>query len=271
MENLKFPELSKKIQQSIFGAWGNGNSDYSDDPYWHLGGELDEVVIGGGGSSGGDSGGSGWGDNNGGNDLGDGGPGDDYGGGGDSGSDFQQDQDLGWTWDEFLTYYEGADGEPVTLHQVGHFETIRNSVTFEALMDRVNDQIETALVSYIQANGITMNSSMDIGYDFLNSYDFTDDVFAIGSAIVSGVLDSVTVSFDSNGNISWDSSIYLTFHDVFEDPLDIWDVVPGTFDYSDPFIVNESWTEGLNGNILMYNQPNPRGDSDGSDGNRNMY
>lgn len=46
---------------------------------------------------------------------------------------------------------------------------------------------------------------------------------------------------------------------------------PGTFDYSDPFIVNESWTEGLNGNILMYNQPNPRGDSDGSDGNRNMY
>jgi hypothetical protein len=58
MKNLKFPEIEKKVQQSVYGAWG-GSSSY--DPTIN-GGWLDEVVVGGGGNSGGSSGDWDWGD-----------------------------------------------------------------------------------------------------------------------------------------------------------------------------------------------------------------
>ncbi|GIQ60558.1 hypothetical protein Flavo103_36940 [Flavobacterium collinsii] len=53
MRNLKFPEIDKKIQQSIYGAWGGSNSN---EPPPIDGGWLDNVNVG---PSGGSSGGSG--------------------------------------------------------------------------------------------------------------------------------------------------------------------------------------------------------------------
>lgn len=82
MSNLKFPEIEKKVQQSVYGAWGGSNSSSE---ITYDGGWLDEVIIGGGsgGSSGdwdwgtnGNDDGSNWGDQSGG------------GGGGGGGSDF---------------------------------------------------------------------------------------------------------------------------------------------------------------------------------------
>jgi hypothetical protein len=59
MRNLKFPEIEKKVQQSVYGAWGGSNSN---EPTYDEG-WLNEVIVGGGGSSGGsgDSGSSGFG------------------------------------------------------------------------------------------------------------------------------------------------------------------------------------------------------------------
>ncbi|MFH7017575.1 hypothetical protein [Flavobacterium sp. FlaQc-47] len=77
MRNLKFPEIEKKVQQSVYGAWGGSNSN---EPLYD-GGWLDEVVIGGGGSGGGNGSSGSW-------DYGDNGSYDnggywgDYGGGG---------------------------------------------------------------------------------------------------------------------------------------------------------------------------------------------
>ncbi len=230
MSNLKFPEISKEIQQSVFGAHGGSSSD----DWWcdqGMGGELDEVTVYPTYD---------WGDTFGGeqNDYDEA---DGYGSGSSSsGSDANQAE--GWSNSEFLAYYEGGNGVPVSLHQIGHFENIRNSDVFNALMDRVNDQIEDKIAEYIIAG----DNNAVIEYDFLNSYDFTSDVFAIGGAYVSGVLSNLTF-ITNNGSIAWGGSIYLTVHDVFEDPIDIFDQIPGTFDYGDPFIINESWSEAIDG------------------------
>ena len=49
MRNLKFPEIEKKVQQRIYGAWGSSNSNDPNGGYI----DLNEVIIGGGGSGGG--------------------------------------------------------------------------------------------------------------------------------------------------------------------------------------------------------------------------
>jgi len=55
MRNLKFPEIEKKMQQSVYGAWGGSSSN--EPTYW--GGELGVTVTGGGHGWGSDSFGSG--------------------------------------------------------------------------------------------------------------------------------------------------------------------------------------------------------------------
>lgn len=238
MKNLEFPKISKKNQQSFFGAYG---SAYSDD-FWcdgGRGGELDTVYITNYPSYD-------WGDTFGGeqNDY----PDADSYSGSSVNSDSGVEQVEPWGYEEFLAYYEGGDGAPVSLHQIGHFETIRNSSEFTELMERVNDQIEVKIQEYIDGGQASIGTTIE--YDFLNSYNFTSDVFEIGSAYVSGVLSDLKFFTYPSGSIGWGGNIYLTFHDVFEDPLDIWDKIPGTFDYADPYIINESWTEMINGYMV---------------------
>lgn len=102
MKELNFPEISKEIQQSVYGAWGGSNSQNQDVDYYI---PLDEVVVGGGGGSG-DSGGSGggfdWGGSGG---IGDDG-GYDYGsgGGGGGGADYG---DNFISADSFINVAEG--------------------------------------------------------------------------------------------------------------------------------------------------------------------
>lgn len=102
MKDLSFPEISKEVQQSVFGAWGGSNSQSQD--YDYDGGWLDEVVVGGGGSSGG-SGGSGGGfDWPGGGEGGD--PGYDYGGGGGGGGGYDYGENF-VSPDSFVNVAEG--------------------------------------------------------------------------------------------------------------------------------------------------------------------
>ncbi|MFH6987875.1 hypothetical protein ACHRVW_09030 [Flavobacterium collinsii] len=57
MRNLKFPEIDKKIQQSVYGAWGGSNSNEPPNGGWFDNG--DGITIISNGSGGGDSYGSG--------------------------------------------------------------------------------------------------------------------------------------------------------------------------------------------------------------------
>jgi hypothetical protein len=86
MKDLIFPEISKEIQQSVFGAWGGSNSNEPPNGGWYDNGDGITIISNGGGGSGG-SGGS-WGDigGNGGYDNG-GYWGDQGGSGGGGGSD----------------------------------------------------------------------------------------------------------------------------------------------------------------------------------------
>jgi len=138
---------------------------------------------------------------------------------------------------------------------MGHFDDIRDSDRFTIIMNNVNHQVETALRDYVTSNNITQDTSIvDLGYNFNNSYDFTFDVFPIGSATVSGVVTAVTVDFDQNGDFIWESSIDLKFHDVFEDPLDLFDITDDTFDYADPFVISQEWSEDIRGEMFRNDQ-----------------
>jgi hypothetical protein len=52
MRNLKFPEIDKKIQQSVYGAWGGSNSNEPPNGGWFDNG--DGITIISNGSGGGD-------------------------------------------------------------------------------------------------------------------------------------------------------------------------------------------------------------------------
>lgn len=81
MRNLKFPEIEKKVQQSVYGAWGGSNSNDPNGGWYDNGDGITIIGNGGGGSSGGWD----YGDNG---SYDDGGYWGDYGGGGGSSYDF---------------------------------------------------------------------------------------------------------------------------------------------------------------------------------------
>lgn len=93
MRNLKFPEIDKKVQQSIYGAWGGSNSNDPNPPPnggWYDNGDGITIIGTGGGGGGGGGGYSGggstgsWGDNG---SYDNGGYWGDYGGGGNGAAD----------------------------------------------------------------------------------------------------------------------------------------------------------------------------------------
>lgn len=252
MKNLKFPEISKEIQQSIFGAWGSGQSD--DQTYY--GGELDEVIIGpgNGGSSGGDSGGGGfdWGYGSG-NDGYQGG-GDNYGGSGGGGgsTDLPSESEMEWSINQFFNHYNNGNGEAVSLEEIGFIDDIRESDEYTEMMGRVNAQIEASIISYIQSHGVQTNSIGPVQYNFKNAYDFTGDAFAIGAATINGnAQGSFTV--DSVGDITWSANVNIDFHDSFEDPWDLFNNFEGSWDPTGtPFEIVGNWDEGASGTIYNY-------------------
>ena len=105
MRNLKFPEIDKKIQQSVYGAWGGSNSN---EPPPIDGGWLDNVNVG---PSGGSSGGSGGYGSGGSWDFGDNGFYDNGGYWGDAGSESESESGSG------SEFYGQIPNLPTTVEQ----------------------------------------------------------------------------------------------------------------------------------------------------------
>lgn len=70
MKNLNFPEISKEIQQSVYGAWGGSNSNDPNGGWFDNGDGITIITNPGSGGSGGSDGGFDWNSLGGGNDNG---------------------------------------------------------------------------------------------------------------------------------------------------------------------------------------------------------
>jgi len=212
-----FPQISKKIQQSVFGAWGGSGSD--DETY--DGGWLDEVIVvadGGGGNSGGSDYDWGWDDNQ--NDYGDN-YGDDYGGGG--GGDYGDD----------------ANTDPVTLTNAGDMDSqIGNMCTMEAIrfvssfvgssetLNSVTTWIAQNISPTAVVNGMTPAQLVTTMEHFFDSVTEVTTVQAIVSAI-------------DDGNMVL--STFINGADAHAVVITGYDTDTGQFQYADP----QTGDEGL--------------------------
>jgi len=165
--------------------------------------------------------------------------------------DLDQDQDQGDEWGnlDFLQHYFFGGGVPVHLDQIGLRDDVMRSDVYEQVMINVRDQI-TEYVQQQIALGSNYEGNFQFFWDFNNSYDFTleDDLFAIGSATLEGDFQGQFV-IDENGNISSISGeLVINFTDYFQDPADLLNLIPGSWDPvgSNPFLILDSWTENLN-------------------------
>ncbi|MFH6987868.1 hypothetical protein ACHRVW_08995 [Flavobacterium collinsii] len=251
MRNLKFPEIDKKIQQSVYGAWGGSNSN---EPPPIDGGWLDNVNVG---PSGGSSGGSGGYGSGGSWDFGDNGFYDNGGYWGDAGSESESSDAIGggseyyqevtnWTTNDFFDHYHNGNGEEVSLTSMGLRDEVIASDVYLQMMTNVNNQIENFVHDQV-SKGSNYSGKFEFTWDFNNVYDFTSTsgLFAIGRATISGVfLGSFVI--DEAGKINVNGTIDLDFHDRFEDPWDIINLTNGSWDPTGvPYDINDSWQQQI--------------------------
>jgi hypothetical protein len=188
----------------------------------------------------------------------------DGGGGGTSGSgsswidnnedginDANQTQDPPeWSLTDFFDHYNNGNGQPVNLNDMGLRDDVISSDVYLQLMTNVNNQIEDLVHAQV-AQGNNQPGTYQFTWDFNNSYDFTlaEGLFAIGSATINGQF-SGEFTLDVNCNINVTGLLNLNFHDSFEDPWDLINAIPGSWDPSGtPYSIDDNWQQ----EILMQN------------------
>lgn len=185
MNELNFPEISKEIQQSVYGAWGGSNSQNQDVDYYI---PLDEVVVGGGGgssSSGGSGGGFYWG--------GSGGNGDDGG----------------------YDYYQGAGGGGEYGDNSISADSLINVAEGDATEEEFYD-VDSKIRAAVNATGLAAGftgTAMDGIKAITEEIGFTATKFgAIGTkigyagVIIGGVEVVIAASEAVTGENPWDSA-----------------------------------------------------------------
>ncbi len=148
-----------------------------------------------------------------------------------------------WSNGDALSHYRNNGGN-VTLRQIGHLSTIRNSSVTQGALGRFGSQINAKAYSIGSANGA---GSYNLKETFNNSYDFTSDKFFIGGGTLSGDF-SGTLTVDSNGLYSFSGDAKINFSDTFTDPYDIFDIVPGEWNPDGtPFDITDQWAKPYSG------------------------
>lgn len=189
---------------------------------------------GSGGGGGSDGGGSYWVDNN-----------------GDGINDYDQTQDPPeWGMIDFFSHYDNGNGQAVNLNDMGLRDDVILSDVYLQIMTNVNNQIE-ALVHDQVAKGNNQPGTYQFTWDFNNTYDFTlvPDLFALGGSVLGGQF-SGTYTLDADCNINVNGTLSMNFHTTFEDPWDIFNVIPGSWDGTGtPYSIDDNWEQ----EILMQN------------------
>ncbi|MBO7485926.1 MAG: RHS repeat-associated core domain-containing protein [Spirochaetaceae bacterium] len=134
--------------------------------------------------------------------------------------------------------YRSGQGRDVTLSELGLLDTIQKAV--ESGRRNTVDKIP------IQQRFFNQMKKGD-GSKFENSYQFVWDKFAIGNAKVSGVFNG-TYKDNGNGTFHFKGSITYTFEDVFTDPYDLKDIIPGNWNPDgEPYKITDKWTVNIDG------------------------
>lgn len=156
------------------------------------------------------------------------------------------DQANEWGISEFFEHYNNGNGDPVTLNEIGLRDDLRRSDVYEQLMNNVRDQIKAHVEQQI-ALGSNYAGTFQQIWDFNNSYDFTftEDMFAIGSATLSGHFTGDLV-VANDGSWTLEGSILINFLDIFDDPWDIINAFPGSWNPTGtPYNITDFWTEQI--------------------------
>jgi hypothetical protein len=215
---------------------GSGIGYYDNSNHILNGGYLSDWNNHGTSSSGGGGGGgvSYWVDNN-----------------GDGINDADQTQDpQEWGLLDFFDHYNNGNGQAVTLDQMCLRDDVIASNVYLEIMTNVNNQIE-ALVHAQVAQGNNQPGTYQFTWDFNNTYDFTlaPDLFALGGSVLGGKFSGV-YTLDANCNINVNGTLNVNFHTTFEDPWDIVNAAPGSWDPTGiPYSIDDTWQQ----EILMQN------------------
>ena len=250
-KNLKFPEISLKEQQSIFGAWGgSGSDDFVD------GGMLDEVDLGtiGGGSGDSGSGSAGdWNDwaNDGSSSWGDGGPGDDYYGGG-SGGNYDSGQ-VWWALNNLDLQAEVQENASIASNAAQELAQHLDLSNLQAsLHNGYADAFRHSLWSAMNTEDIGFDNAIDIGQAHENSGNNTQ------AEIDMDLNNNAWGAYFAENNDNWTIEDFL---DAFNNAIESGDIIINNtdtipedlnidFDFSDNNVYGPTTSSGSGGSSV---------------------
>ena len=146
------------------------------------------------------------------------------------------------SWAMYQHYRNG--GGDLTLEQMGLQNEVRNYPTTQEALGRFGNQISNKAETL--ASQLTPGTH-DFKDSFERSYDFTGDKFAFGSATLSGDFKG-TLNVGEDGSFSFSGSADIGFHDVFTDPYDTFDVIPGEWNPDGAsYNIDGSWEQPYSG------------------------
>ncbi|MFQ3260797.1 MAG: RHS repeat-associated protein [Reinekea sp.] len=148
-----------------------------------------------------------------------------------------------WSNMDALVHFLNEGGD-VTLSEIGHFDTIRNSNVTTGVVERLGDQIREAAQTTAEGKA---PGEYSFSYRFSNSYDYTGDKFFIGGSTLSGSY-SGTVTVLEGGVFTYSGRNVFYYSDIFEDPWDLFDWVDGVNNIGGkPYNITGRWIEAFEG------------------------
>ena len=140
---------------------------------------------------------------------------------------------------ELYYLYKSGQGQNVSLTDIGLLETIQKSVEKGPNNTKTGESIQDRFITQLKTEN---------GTSFERSYEFENEKFAIGEAIVSGSFNgSITKNEDGSSHI--EGTITYSFSDNFTDPYDLFNLTKNSEWNPDgkSYMITESWTVNING------------------------
>ena len=147
-----------------------------------------------------------------------------------------------WNDDDLRYHYFNGKGKGLFLGHIGLLQGVINYARTQtqksggSIFDRVARKI------FIEAR---QNGEGIFNFKFGTSYDFSQFLFSLGDSTVEG--DSQVKVTEKEGFLIISADIHYTFWDEYKDPLDIFDVVPGSFELPGgmPYKITDAWSTHL--------------------------
>lgn len=142
-----------------------------------------------------------------------------------------------------LTHYMYGLGQPLSLENLGTQQLVQDAVLKEGAFHKEEGSVQSRFQDQI----IKKYKNSETDYSFDNGYDVGDEigVWAFGSGTIEGQFEGA-VEENSSGYVLH-GKIKYQFSDVFEDPYDTFDLIPGSWvPNKDPYHIYGSWENQVN-------------------------